>query len=134
MLNQDPKPKIGEIRADNVLAAGNVNVAGDVYLGNPASQGPQQWRSLNPARRLPSRIDEFVGRVQAIADIHASLTRPRNPGVTREYVIHGQGGIGKTSLAVAYAWTHLAEYPSGLFLIDCSTDDFCYCRSIPLHF
>lgn len=125
MLDQDPKPDIGEIRADNVVAAGNITVAGDVYLGNPPCQSPQQCQSLTPPRKLPSRIDEFVGRLQAIADIHASLARPRNPGVTREHVTHGQGGIGKTSLAVVYAWEHLAEYPCGLFLVDCSSDDFC---------
>ena len=41
-----------------------------------------------------------------------------------DLVLHGQGGIGKTSLAVNYAWAHLADYPGGLFLLDCSANNF----------
>ena len=38
-------------------------------------------------------------------------------------VLHGQGGIGKTSLAANYAWANLADYSGGLFFLNSLTDD-----------
>ena len=36
--------------------------------------------------------------------------------------MHGYGGIGKTSLAVEYAWRQLERYPGGAFFLSCDTD------------
>jgi hypothetical protein len=124
MPPDDAQPTIGQITAGSALTAGQLNNYGVVnVLGASPPSSPSPQNSV-PPNNLPPRIDEFVGRGQAISSIHASLTAPRQPGVTRSYVIHGHGGIGKTALAAAYAWHHLVDYPGGLFFVDCSIDDF----------
>jgi hypothetical protein len=123
MSYHDSKPRVGQINASNAVAATSITVAGNMYVGASPPDHPQQLQ-LNPPRKLPPLCDELVPRNEAVKGIHQLLRRPRNPGVTREIVIYGQGGIGKTSLAVAYAWRHVDEYPGGIFLLDCSLDDF----------
>jgi hypothetical protein len=123
MPPDDAQPAIGQINAGSALTAGQLNNYGvvNVVSARPLSS-PHPQRCI-PPHHLPPRIDEFVGRGQDISTIHASLNAPRQPGVTRSYVIHGHGGIGKTALASAYAWHHLADYPGGLFFLDCSVVD-----------
>ena len=72
--------------------------------------------------------------MQAIEHIHTSLTRSCDPGVTRDHVICGQAGIGKTSLAIVYAWHHLNDFPGGLSLVDCTAEDFCTSVSELFHY
>jgi hypothetical protein len=124
MPPDDAQPRIGQINAHSALTAGNFTNNGVINMGGAPPRTSSHSHDCTPPRKLPARIDEFVGRLQAISTIHASLTAPRQPGVKRSYVIHGHGGIGKTSLATAYAWTYLAAYPGGSFFVDCSIDDF----------
>jgi len=50
---------------------------------------------------------QIIGRVQLLADIHAALRMGRPVAL-----VHGIGGIGKTTAAAAYAWhpTYSADY------------------------
>lgn len=72
-----------------------------------------------PARRLPWRSlgDRFTGRAAELAALAQALgpvpTRPL-PVVAR--VVHGVGGVGKTRLAVEYAWRRAADYAAIFFL------------------
>jgi len=77
------------------------------------------WRS---ASNLPPRNNQFVGREKELRAIHRSLNRKYRYGVTRELVIHGHGGVGKTALALEYAWSHASDYPGGVFFVDCGFD------------
>lgn len=57
------------------------------------------------------RSDHFVGREDDLAQIHALLNgRERRP-----VGLCGLGGIGKTQLAVEYAWRHRGDYGDGIF-------------------
>ncbi len=38
-------------------------------------------------------------------------------GITQRMSPHSQGGMGKTALAIAYAWKHVREYPGGVFFV-----------------
>lgn len=63
---------------------------------------PTTWNV--PHRRSPT----FTGRDEELADLHAGLTSIL-PGATFQ-AISGLGGVGKTQLAVEYAYRHANEY------------------------
>ena len=50
----------------------------------------------------------LAGREQLLADLHNQLSASDNPG-PRLVALYGLGGVGKTSVAVEYAYRHLAE-------------------------
>jgi tetratricopeptide (TPR) repeat protein len=50
----------------------------------------------------------FTGRGELLESLHAALTSGRTAAVTQ--AISGLGGVGKTQLAVEYAYRHLADY------------------------
>src|ERR1019366_139006 len=56
---------------------------------------------------LPARPHLFVGRGQALANVGAALTG--GSGVVAQ-VVHGLGGIGKSTLAAQYAAAHCGDY------------------------
>ncbi|MFD9949585.1 AAA family ATPase [Nonomuraea sp. NPDC059023] len=58
--------------------------------------------------RLAARPPRLAGRDEVLAGLRARLTgSPRLPCVV---VVHGLGGVGKTSLVVEYAHRHLHDY------------------------
>jgi cold shock CspA family protein len=78
--------------------------------------------TLQPQHLLPPRSSHFVGRDRELKQIHTKLNRPLPQGTPRQFAIHGQGGFGKTSMAVEYGWRHLKTYLGGVFFIDCNSD------------
>lgn len=65
------------------------------------------------------------GRDDALADLRRSLTRGSSASATSATAItglalHGLGGVGKTRLAVEYAWRH-AEHHSALLFVGAET-------------
>jgi hypothetical protein len=68
---------------------------------------PFRARAQRPVR-LGLRPANLVGRESLLARISAQLKS--SAPVPRLVVLHGLGGIGKTSLAVEYAYRHLADY------------------------
>lgn len=65
---------------------------------------------------MPPRLYSFVGREQEIETIGGCLADPHGVG---RVVIHGLGGIGKSSVAAAYVRLHAEEYAG---VIWCSGD------------
>ena len=58
---------------------------------------------------LPRRNPNFTGRVQVLEDIRESLNKEHNTALTQQ-ALYGLGGIGKTQLAMEYAWQQSASY------------------------
>jgi hypothetical protein len=58
--------------------------------------------------RLANAPSLLAGREDLLADLHTRLTGGDGPG-PRTVALHGFGGTGKTSVALAYAHRHLAE-------------------------
>jgi tetratricopeptide (TPR) repeat protein len=56
----------------------------------------------------------FKGREMALDDLRAAFMAGKGSAVTG-WVLHGLGGIGKTQLAIEYAWSHQADYSALLF-------------------
>lgn len=84
-------------------------------------------------RQLPPRTTHLMGREDDLAHLD-ELMGARGPGHPerseptgqRTCVVTGTAGIGKTSLAVHWAYEHRAEFPDGQLYVDLrgfSTDD-----------
>ena len=69
-------------------------------------------RALPPEPRAgipPERIEHFTGRRSDLAEIRRQLQR------SRQVVLYGLGGVGKTQLALRYLNLHRGDYPDGRF-------------------
>jgi hypothetical protein len=56
--------------------------------------------------RVPPRNSNFVGRDAELAALQASLA----DGPATVHSVHGLGGVGKTQLAIEYAYDHATDY------------------------
>ncbi|WP_344444300.1 NB-ARC domain-containing protein, partial [Kitasatospora nipponensis] len=74
--------------------------------------------ALNAARdvQAPARLSNLppyplcLGRQDALTRIRDTLTRENGTAITQASAVHGLGGIGKTTLALAYAHRHRMDY------------------------
>jgi tetratricopeptide (TPR) repeat protein len=91
--------------ADNLVA----RVFGSAVLDALKKAG-----SITKPRNLPfaSLGSLFAGRDEDLADLHTALLGGKGVPVA----LHGLGGIGKTRLAIEYAWSREAVYSALLFV------------------
>jgi Domain of unknown function (DUF4062)/NB-ARC domain len=61
----------------------------------------------------------FKGRDTALVELRQQLMTGggRAVGLTARQAIHGLGGVGKTRLAVEYAWRHASDYENALLFV-----------------
>ena len=64
---------------------------------------------------IPFVKPELTGREKALENLHKTLTQ-HNTAIDGITALTGQGGIGKTQLAVAYAWQFGYQYDAVLWL------------------
>lgn len=65
--------------------------------------------NIVPAVQLPTPLTPLVGRDAVLATASSLLTQPH----LRLITLTGQGGVGKTRLALALAWSVSGEFPDG---------------------
>lgn len=58
----------------------------------------------------------FIGRDTFLTEIRARLERAQREGAWPRQVVHGLGGLGKTRLAVEYAWRYRDRYAAVLMI------------------
>ena len=69
----------------------------------------------------------FKGRDAALAELRQRFVTGggRAVGLTARQAIHGLGGIGKTRLAIEYAWRHASDYENAMLFVSArSPEDF----------
>src|SRR5438552_1860861 len=53
---------------------------------------------------------QFTGRSDVLTAIHNHLVVYARPGFTASYALHGLGGVGKTQIAIQYAYEHKSDF------------------------
>lgn len=71
--------------------------------GSPSTTGPI-WHV--PHRRNPS----FTGREDILSELHQTLNADGQTALTQTQTIKGLGGVGKTQIALEYAYRHKDDY------------------------
>ncbi|MGK3208455.1 BTAD domain-containing putative transcriptional regulator [Amycolatopsis sp. MEPSY49] len=101
-LGTDPGGPLRQLHRQILAAAHELDV--------PAEARPASPR-VTP-RQLPAAPAAFVGRARELA----ALDRPGSTAVT--WVLSGGGGVGKTGLALRWAYEHLSEFPDGQLFVN----------------
>lgn len=91
--------------------------AAEVLIGFLREQLEGRSKALRVPHKLPPRNDRFVGREGELARLHSMLNGVSATGVPRQVALCGHGGLGKSALAIEYAWQSLSVYPSGVFYV-----------------
>lgn len=73
-----------------------------------------------PINDLPQTLVRLIGRDQEIIEVHERLQVEESLPIV---AVTGMPGVGKSELALQYAWSHLQDYPGGIIWIDACKDD-----------
>jgi hypothetical protein len=64
----------------------------------------------------------FTGREETLATLHRQLGVDQVVALTQTYAMHGLGGVGKSQVALEYAYRHALAYRA-VFWIRAETDE-----------
>ena len=72
-------------------------------------------REQSPSNQMPQLSRHFKGRLSELHELRANLVKGHMGAIT---AVGGVPGIGKTELALAYAWGYGGHYPAGRFYLN----------------
>jgi predicted MPP superfamily phosphohydrolase len=77
-----------------------------------------------PVFHVPFRQkgDQVIGRDEALERVRRQLSTGRRTAIGQTAVFQGLGGLGKTQLAVEYAYRHRGDYPNGVIWLNADQD------------
>ncbi|MEU8663779.1 FxSxx-COOH system tetratricopeptide repeat protein [Actinoplanes philippinensis] len=93
-----------ETLVDAVRSVVDPPAGGPAAAATAGHKGPRPPGSLPEVWNLPHRIGGFIGRAEVLEWLRDTLLEHRFA------VVHGMSGVGKTLLAVEYAYRFAAEY------------------------
>ena len=90
----------------------------DDLVAQLANRGIRVLRKTHFFFNVPALQNRyFVGRATELDQIHRLLMEPQ-PGKPHPVGLSGMGGIGKTQIAVEYAYKHAQDNPDGVYWIN----------------
>ena len=81
-----------------------------------AGDAPPPPRRIAPSQ-LPADVPGFTGRKEVLTELDKAFAA-RGPETVVTLVLHGPGGVGKTSLAVHWSHRVASEFPDGTLFAD----------------
>lgn len=101
------------------------NFPPDIQPASPERTAPQpstlsaSYDPRNPAFLVPFRAKGkyMVGRKQALEKVRQQLLEGKPTSIGQTALFQGMGGLGKTQLAVEYAYQYRDAYPNGVYWI-----------------
>lgn len=103
------------INRDKIVIQQQTNFYQTVASANPSVASHESLLFIPFLRKSAT---EFVGRDDELVELHEKLQQSQMVGVRPAAALTGLGGIGKTQLAVEYAYRYGASYPGGIFWIN----------------
>ena len=97
-----------------------------ILVADPVLAGAEPWRrtatAVAPAApwELPGPVPHFVGRENELKELTGLLdgAGERAPGAVLISAIGGTAGVGKTALAIHWAWQVAARFPDGQLYVN----------------
>ncbi|HEX3183499.1 MAG TPA: SIR2 family protein, partial [Pyrinomonadaceae bacterium] len=96
-------------------------------LQTSASERPIVIPDYGPHRSVfyvpfKQKGDEIVGQQQVLAEVRKQLTEGKRTAIGQTAAFRGLGGLGKTQLAIEYAYRFRDSYPNGVIWINADQD------------
>ena len=104
---------------NEMSAESNAKEPAIIESGSRPNYGPQ-----NPVFYVPYRQkgDAVIGREEALLKVRKQLATGKPTAIGQTAAFQGLGGLGKTQLAVEYAYKYKNEYPNGVVWINADQD------------
>ena len=92
-----------------------IQLAAEVSAPHMVDYGPHHSVFFVPFRR---KGDQVIGREEALQAVHKQLTEGCRTAIGQTASFQGLGGLGKTQLAVEYAFRFKEAYPNGVIWLN----------------
>jgi tetratricopeptide (TPR) repeat protein/DNA-binding XRE family transcriptional regulator len=106
---------------DEFARAAQLHLAGDAVVAIP-EPGWVTTDGTGPVvpRQLPGPVRHFVGRAEELAELTGLLDQPgtQSPGTVVISAIGGTAGVGKTALAMHWAYLVAGRFPDGQLYVN----------------
>lgn len=123
-VNANPTAASLQPFATREVIAQDVTVSPPVQSVVPTSHAPADYNPANRAFNVPFRPkgDQVIGRDDALQQVRDQLTQGKHTAIGHTAAFEGLGGLGKTQLAVEYAYRFNDYYPNGVIWINADQD------------
>jgi hypothetical protein len=121
-LNLPPKNTTQSTHASTTDQQPDASSAQPAPSATPSSNPSYDPR--NPPFNIPFRQkgDQVIGREYALQEVRDVLTKGHPTAIGQAVAFRGLGGLGKTQLAVEYAYRFKDAYPNGVIWINADQD------------